>query len=174
MKFPSSKTTGVNLGFTLIEILIVMVIISIVSGIALLTITNNPHKQIENFAHQLTNLITLAKEEAMLRPATLGLAFTQTSFQFFGYKNKTTEDESPWQPLNDRNLGLRSLPSQIQITLKIQNKSAALSNKPQIIISESGDITPFVIFIGKKGEGAYYQIKGDANGQIKSEAVREE
>src|SRR5438105_3387067 len=71
-----------TLGFTLIEILIVIVIISIVTGIAALTISRNQQKQYEYLATSLSHLITLAEEEAMLRPTTLGLAFTDHTFQF--------------------------------------------------------------------------------------------
>src|SRR5258708_39791946 len=87
---------GRGYGFTLIEILIVIVIISIVSGIAALTISRNQQKQYEYLANSLAHLITLAEEEAMLRPATLGLAFTPNSFQFFEYHNKIDKNKTHW------------------------------------------------------------------------------
>lgn len=162
-------------GFTLIEILIVMVIISIVSGIALLTISKNPHKQIENVAHQLTQLILLAEEEAMLRPATIGLALSPTHYQFLRYKSSTQPDESAWQPLESNHFKRHTLPANLYFSLIVQHQAASLSQKaPPIIISESGDITPFTIFIRLNDEAPYYRIIGKANGEIKSEIMEDE
>jgi general secretion pathway protein H len=79
-------------GFTLIEILIVIVIISIVGGAALLTISNNKNKQLQTAAHQLAATLLVAEEEAMLRPATLGLAFTPSTFQFYQYIKQQQEN----------------------------------------------------------------------------------
>lgn len=155
-------------GFTLIEILIVMVIISIVSGIALMTITSNQHKQLEQVAKKLSNLITLAEHQALLQPATLGLGMTQTSYQFFQF----SEDNS-WQSLNDKNFASHTMPAHVQLSLKIHDKTIPLNGKPTIIISESGDITPFVIFIAKTGEKPFYQVIGDASGKISSGVIHE-
>lgn len=77
-------------GFTLLEILIVMVIMSIVAGFAVMTISYNRNSQVEQIAKQLKNIITLAEEEAILQSTTLGLAFTQHSFQFYQYQEKKT------------------------------------------------------------------------------------
>jgi general secretion pathway protein H len=156
-------------GFTLIEILIVIVIISIASSMAVLTISHNQKKQIETLTNSLTRLIVLAEEEAMLRPATLGLAFTPGRFQFFQYQDHRTKNQSRWLALTDKLFGPHDLPKNIQITLKVQNKEASLNGKPQIIFSMSGDITPFRIFIGKQDAPPDYIITGFANGAVKKE-----
>jgi general secretion pathway protein H len=156
-------------GFTLIELLIVIVIISIVSSVALLTISHNQNKNIENFSHEFVHLMTLAEHEAMLRPATLGLAFTDSSYQFYIYK-----PGMKWQPLTDKNLNLHRIPNKTHITLKMNNKIIALNGKPIIIISESGDITPFEILLGEPEKYPTYEITGQANGIIKSEAIHAE
>lgn len=156
-------------GFTLIELLIVIVIISVVSSVALLTISHNQNKDIENFAHRLVQVITLAEHEAMLRPATLGLGFTGTTYQFYNYK-----PSSKWQPIDDKNLSSHSIPNNVQITLKMNEKTIALDGKPVIIISESSDITPFIILLSEPNKRPVYQVTGDANGNIKSEPAHEE
>jgi len=160
-------------GFTLIEILIVIVIISIVSGIAALTISRNQQKQYEYLANSLAHLITLAEEEAMLRPATLGLAFTPDSFQFFEYHNKVDKNATHWQALTDNIFGLHSISKNIEITLFVQNKKTNLNGKPQIIISPSGDIIPFTILLGKKDQPPSYKVTGYTNGNVSSRVFHE-
>ena len=155
-------------GFTLIEILIVMVIISIVSGIALLTITSNQHKQLQQVAKKLSHLIVLAEHQAMLQPATLGLGVSKTGYQFFEFK-----EGNKWRALNDRHFGSHLVSASVQFILKIRGKQIPLDGKPGIIISESGDMTPFVLFIGKNGEKPLYQVKGEANGKVTSGVVHE-
>lgn len=161
-------------GFTLIEILIVMVIISIVSGVAALTINSNQHKQFETAAAKIANLVTLAEQEAMLRPATIGVAFTSDAFQFFVYQQDEKTKQFVWQPLSDSALKKHTLPSHTHITLKTENKNVAADGEPHIIITQSGDITPFVILIGKTGDAPYYQISGKANGEVISEIFHAE
>lgn len=163
-----------KMGFTLIELLIVMIIISIVAGIAVVTISSNPRKPYEILANQLVNSILLAEEEAMLRPATLGLAFTKHSFQFYTIQSDPDTHENKWVPIDKPPLGRHSLPTHIQITLKIQNEIVEEKGLPKIIITPSNDLTPFIILIGKLDENPYYQIKGQANGEVSYETVSAE
>ncbi len=161
-------------GFTLIEILIVIVIISIITGIATLTISRNQQKQYEYLANSLSHLITLAEEEAMLRPATLGLAFTNHSFQFFEYKNTLNTNKTHWYPLTDKLFGIHTYSQNIKLTVKVQNKEIPLDGQPKIMITASGDIVPFVIEIGKEDQKPSYQVTGYANGNVISEIYHEE
>lgn len=149
-------------GFTLIEVLIVIVIISIVSGVATLTIHFNHNKQLETFAHTLSNQIILAEEEAILRPAVLGLGFSANTVQFYQYKEK----DHTWQPLNNKLFNAKNIPEKTEITLKIDNKTTPADGKPKIIISSSGDIPAFVISIGNPGDKPLYQVIGEANGNV--------
>lgn len=159
-------------GFTLIEILIVMLIISIVAGVASVSINRNQRKQFETTAQQLTHLIILAEQEAMLRPTTIGLALTQTSYQFYSYAHDAKTNQDYWQALTSNAFKPRLFPKDTEIKLTIGTQSIPTDGKPVIIINSSSDITPFTIFIGKKAEDPYYQIDGKANGEVTSEVFQ--
>jgi general secretion pathway protein H len=166
-----AKIVARHHGFTLIELLIVMVIISIVGGVAMLTISHNQNTRYDNFAKQITNILSLAEEQAMLQPVILGLNFTDTTFQFYEYdesKANAKEKGSPWQAITTGELGLHHIPDGIQLTLKVRNKVVPIENNqlPQLIISTSGDIIPFTILIGKAGSEPRYQVVGQANGSL--------
>lgn len=158
-------------GFTLIEILIVIVIISIISSIAVLSIGINKDKQLDSISDQLINILTLAEQEALLEPATIGFVLTPNSFQFYTYSPKGV-DESPWEAITGSTLGTHHLPNDVQITLKVQDKPVK-GVEPKLILSPSGDITPFVLYIGRKGIAPRYKIIGTANGNIKKERADE-
>ena len=64
-------------------------------------------KDIEALGKEITNLLVLASEEAMLRPALLGLAFTPTTFQFHIYQEDKTRS-STWKPIAKPPLNLHS------------------------------------------------------------------
>jgi general secretion pathway protein H len=158
-------------GMTLVEVLIVMVIISIVSSVAILTINHNQNTQYDNLAKQLTNILSLAEEEAMLKPTILGLAFTDTSFQFYEYDD--SKKSNPWQPVKNKELGLHHLPDNTAVTVRIRNQNIPNDKNnetpnPHLIISTSGDIIPFILLIGKPGSKPRYQVVGEANGSLSS------
>jgi general secretion pathway protein H len=161
-------------GFTLIEVLIVMVIISIVAGVAVMTIQVNQRKQYETLANQLVNAITLAEQEAMLRPATLGLAFTSTAWQFYSVKRDTKTNREQWFPLDIPALKSHAFPANTKITLNIQGKIIPAKGAPELVITPGNDLAPFVIYIGKKGEHPYYQVTGKANGEVMSATIQAE
>ena len=175
-------------GFTLIEILIVMLIISIVGGVAMLSISVNQTTRYKNLAQQITALLALGEEQALLQDAVYGLGFSAKAFQYYQFDvNKTPH----WQPLTDKVMGKRTIPDGVQISVQVQgkllpllkdetnndsdnvdlNKDAFAGVKPQIIFATNGDILPFTILIGKTGSLPRYQITGNANGSIESAAL---
>jgi general secretion pathway protein H len=141
-------------GYTLIEILVVLLIISIVTSVAMLNIGQNKNKQLETFANELTQIVTLAEEQAMLQPMVLGLSFNERSMQFSSFKNT-------WRPLQDAQFSKHGIPNNIQINVQGGAKSG-----PEIIISSNGDITPFTIYLSQKGKEPRYVIKGEADGTV--------
>lgn len=150
-------------GYTLIEILVVIFIISIATTVTLLTIGKNENREIETFTKELTQMVSLAEEQAMLQPRILGITLNANTIQFASYdKNKETQ-KSTWLPLSDHVLNHYAIPDNIQVSLQ---GVASQQDTPQIIFSTNGDVTPFVLFVGKKGKKPMYAISADADGNV--------
>jgi type II secretion system protein H len=164
--------TKTQSGYTLIEILIVILIVSIVAAVALLTTSYNQNKQIQTLSEEIANLLSLVSEEAMLRPATIGLAFTPTTFDFYLYQ-ENSEHKLVWQPIAKSPLNLHHYSKSIKITIKIHGKVMSLNGKPQIIITPSGDSATFTILFGDKNGRPRYQVIEYLDGTIKSEPYHE-
>ncbi len=155
-------------GFTLIEILIVMLIISIVGGITLLAVSHNRNTQLGTYTNQLTNRLILAEQRAMLLPMVFKLVITDETLQFYQYQEAT----SRFTKSSDSTLGLYRIPENIHLTLKMQDEDPEKKHpEPHIIFSSSGDLTPFSLLIGSPKKPPTYEIKGDANGNIKMHKI---
>lgn len=162
-------------GYTLIEILVVLFIISIVTSVALLTISRNQNKQLETFANELAQTMSLAEEQAMLQSTVLGLRLDDHSFHFATMQQAIEgEKKTGWSPLQDTILGQHPIPSDIQLAVQVGGQKLGNDNSkpiPQVIISTNGEITPFTIYVGKKGEKPRFSITGDADGNITNKAL---
>ena len=168
-------------GFTLIEILVVLFIISIVSTVALLSISRNQTKQLQNFTTQLSQQITLAEEEALLQSTVIGLSIDEKQAQFFSYQAATDKDKKDtWVPIQDTVLAKQIIPGNMQVKVVIanakksdeeeisadENRDEEKTITPQIIISTNGDITPFTIYVGKRDDKPRFAIIGTADGSV--------
>jgi general secretion pathway protein H len=169
----------IDAGYTLIEILIVMLIISIVGAVSLLTVSANKNSQLETYSRQLTNLITLAEQQAMLQPAVLGLLVEDQTLRFYQFRAAVdVAHKSAWVPVDDPLLHERVIPKNIQVQLTFPGQSVTdkdkESHEPQLIISTNGDLTPFIIYIGEKKSVPRYQITGSDDGSLINSAVANE
>jgi general secretion pathway protein H len=137
-------------GFTLIEILIVMVIISIAASMAMLAVSRHQNSRLEYFAKQLVNTLTIAEEQAVLQPSAIRLRVTAHTLQF---SNLNSHAE----------VNAYTIPKEIQVTVKTPATQ-------EIIIASTGDISPFTLLIGNPGEKPRYQIISNDQG-IKYEII---
>ncbi len=154
-------------GFTLIEILVVLFIISIVSTVALLTISKSDAKEVEYIAKQISQMVTLAEEQAIVQSKVLGLSIKSHGFTFTSFKTGDVKQKDTWQPLQETALKQQTVPSDMQLKVDVGNAAHESSTQnPQIIISTNGDVTPFTIYIGKKGQKPLYAVTGDADGHV--------
>lgn len=164
-----------TIGFTLIEILVVLMIMSIVACVAVLSIRHDENQALKTLANEITQTVTLAEEQAMLQPNVLGLSFNSRHFQFASLQPQADGKKSSWTPVADKNLGLHKIPKEFQVNVVVGNKQNSndqeSATNPQIVISTSGDLTPFTIYVGKVGEKPRYAISGDADGKITNELL---
>lgn len=158
-------------GFTLIEVLVVIFIISIVTSVAMLTIGRNERKQVESFANELTQLVSFAEEQAVLRSNVLGLSLNKDYLQFSSLQLAKNGIQQNWQPFTDKVLGKHVVPDDIAVNIKVGDIKSSDDDddkpkSPQIIISTNGDVTPFSIYVGQKGKKPLYVISGDTDGNV--------
>jgi len=174
MRFTAMKFKKRNLqyGFTLLEILVVMIIIAIASSIIVLKMGDFylSNKRIEVFAKELSSLIQLARNQAIFSMNVIGLRITGRDVTFVQLDD--TKDMN-WKTMDKKDAfwTSRTIPENVVIEVKMEGggNDQSLQKKafsPQIIIFPSGEMTPFTLSMHRLGSAQTYTIKGSYIGQI--------
>ncbi|HEC18768.1 MAG TPA: type II secretion system protein GspH [Gammaproteobacteria bacterium] len=150
-------------GFTLLELLAVLLIIGIVISFATLSIGQNTSRIVEDEAERLHGLIQLASEEAVLQGRDLALEFARDQYRFLELGAEA------WQPVEgDAMFRERALPEAVELELVLEGLPASFEDKknlPKIFILSSGELTPFELTL-KNDEGEEYSLQGFINGKL--------
>jgi general secretion pathway protein H len=146
-------------GFTLIEILVVVVIIAVVAAGMLLSFNlTGRDRDLQREGDRLLALINYAREQAELQTREYGLQFTDDGYQFLVYD----QQRGVWRDVTeDDALDPRKLPGGLGVKLRVEARDivlthadnsrdkASLDDKsakdktPQIMIFSDGDLTSF-------------------------------
>ena len=124
-----------NRGFTLIEVMVVLVIIDIlVTAVSLSLKGDRAGEALDEEAQRLSALLNLAREEAVMRDSDIGLALAQDGYLFAQRDegNEAADAEEVFIPLNDDPMFRpRSLPSGTELRFEVQqnNKTAQRSSR---------------------------------------------
>lgn len=155
-----------NQGFTLIELLIVLVIIGITFGFALISFGDfGGSRRILFAAEQLLNTLHLAQQQAILETSTLGLRINNNGYQILQLQNN-----SRWKAISNKGVfKITYFPRDTYISLKTNHRTRA--GTPSVIITSSGDITPFTLNFGTDQEHNIALIAGKANGDVTFKVV---
>lgn len=130
-------------GFTLIEILVVVLIVGITLGFALLAFGDfGGSRRITVGAERFANYMRLVQQQAILESSTLGIRLTHEGYQVFRFQMP-----SSWEVLSKKKIfHLQHFSSNTIISLEKKGKKS----NPDIIINSSGDMTPFQLQFGDR------------------------
>lgn len=79
-------------GFTLIEIMVVMVIVGVMVGmISLVASGNRDKRELENEARRLIAVLQMAADEAVMQNVEIGLELTEDGYSFRGFDEKNRQ-----------------------------------------------------------------------------------
>jgi general secretion pathway protein H len=161
-------------GFTLIEIMVVIVIIGIIATFAVLSIGNrNLDDRMGIEAHRLDELVGLAAEQAVQQGTELGLLCTRDGYEFLAMNAQTRK----WQPVEAGIFRARKVEEPFQLDLRVEGRavppatpeSADVELKPQVLLLSSGEMTAFAVDVRARGYGPYFHLEGDVLGRLSLE-----
>ncbi|MGB5257973.1 MAG: type II secretion system minor pseudopilin GspH [Woeseiaceae bacterium] len=174
----------IQLGFTLIEILVVVIIIATVSGIALMSIgLIGDDRELDTERQRIASLLKVAQDEATLQGREFGLEMMTTAYRFVEFDPFSSQ----WSEIiGDDLFRMRELPDGMEFELYVEDKRVVLESDPQqfedpdqqnmsltaekyaphIFVFSSGELTAYEIRLRRPQNNQELSIRGDILGQI--------
>jgi general secretion pathway protein H len=164
-------------GFTLLEVLVVLVIIGIITAMAVVsTAVLGKDRQLDEEAQRLQAVLAQAREESMLDGRDVGVRVDRQGYDFLRYNGRVVEGRVVgWEPVvGDTLLRERSLPEGLNATLRLEARELELKPRaaptedepaqPQILVLASGDVVPFDLLLRRDGSDEIRRVAGTADG----------
>jgi len=149
-----------RLGFTLIEILVVVLIIGITLGFALLAFGDfGGNRRIIVAAEQFVGYVKLVQQQAILETSTLGINFNKNGYQVLRFQLPASWNAMPQKSI----FHLQYFPESAVVNLQSDGKKSA---NPQIIINAAGEMTPFKLQVGSSKEVDLVTVIGSRDGNV--------
>ena len=167
-------------GFTLIEVMVVVLIIGITVSLAVLSISSG-EQPVETEARRLKVLLGLVREESILQGRNLGLRFKADGYQFFALTGRE------WVPLEeDQMLRQREMPAELRLELEAEGEhfvffpsdddkddkdKGAKQDTPQVYFLASGEVSPFSLTL-RPFDGNAWQLQVSESGAVETEILK--
>ena len=148
-------------GFTLIEIMVVLLIITITIGMVGINLQRGDNNLVQEEADRIVILLQSAREEAILQGQVFAVQFNTDGYRFLRLNNKGKLELIE----KDDVLSPRSLPD--GVTLSFAMDGMAADTEAGLLLEPSGSFLPFVLTL--RAGDATWQALGLANGKIQSQ-----
>lgn len=158
-------------GFTLVELLIVMVLIGVMGGMAVLAMGQmGSSRRAEFEARRLARLLELAEQETSIRGEVVGLELSAGGYRFLQLHGEV------WQTLDDalfqaRRLAPLSLRLMLDGEVKVLLPQPNFIPLPQIVLTPDGGGSEFRIAIDDNAERFWLDNSASGSLQIASESI---
>ena len=166
-------------GFTLIEILVVVVIIGIVTAGVLLSVSlTGRDRELEKESDRLLALFNYAREQAELQTREYGVLFQDDGYEFLAYDVR----RGAWRSLfEDDALHARRLPDGLDVKLTVDARPVVLTRPkdaadktPQVMIFSNGDLTSFAATLERDGGRRSVTLTQDDKGAVIERPMEEQ
>lgn len=157
-------------GFSLVEILVVMVIVAVVAGAVMLGVAGaGGERQLARDSERLRALIGYACEHAELSGRQIGISVSDGGYRF------SRSEHADWLPERDGELRPRKWSAAPLAILTRDGQpvdvGADFGAKPQLVCFSSGELTPFRLDLRLADSTTRYRIDGRANGEVEASVV---
>lgn len=148
-------------GFSLVEVLVVVVLIGLMSTVVVLNLPHQPQGP-EREAQALAARLRMAAEDSITTGRLLGARVGFADAGFYRLR------EGQWQPLEgDRMLAPLSWPAGTVVHLARPADSANSAEAPAILFDPLGGVTPFAIVLERGG--VTKRVVGTGDGHVRVE-----
>ncbi|MCW9025130.1 MAG: GspH/FimT family pseudopilin [Gammaproteobacteria bacterium] len=161
--FPS-----IQQGFTLLEVLVVMVLLGIILSVAVIGTGNPQADKLEEDVRRLLQILKLTQEEAILTRQQIAVKFGTQHYELSRYD----DEEKIWIPISDPAIfRRRELDPGYEIKLFQDGISVSLEEEDsgRVLFYSSGEMTPFELHLSLPDTDIRYQMTGTMLGELSVE-----
>ncbi|NWO05934.1 MAG: type II secretion system minor pseudopilin GspH [Alteromonadaceae bacterium] len=133
-------------GFTLIEILVVLIIVGLLAALAVANLAGgSQQRELREQVRELYLLMQTASEQAVLNNREYGLVLDDSGYRFVAFEDENRE----WAAYSERLFRPRTFPDWVVLTSFIENDLPKLASdesdtlRPDVVFFSSGETTPF-------------------------------
>jgi general secretion pathway protein H len=169
-------------GFTLLEVLVVLVIIGIITSMAVVStgVLGRDH-EIQEEARRFVAVAGQAHEEAQIEGRDFGLRFDSSGYDFLEFDALNQR----WLPVGgDPLLRERALPVGVQLELLLEDRQIQLKPRaapseqrpiePQVLLYGSGELVPFELRLRREGTDNVVGVVGAVDGKIELKSAADD
>lgn len=153
-----------NDGFTLLEVLVVTLIISVLMGLAVLSVSASSRGNLDAETERLQQVLQAAADEAVFQKKKLGIVLNSNEYSIVAYNTS----QKKWENLQEKYFRVHQFPNDVTIVLSVIGSSKVASDearvaaqKPSAIFYPAGIITPFKISITQPNYSVSNKIESD-------------
>lgn len=180
-------------GFTLLEILVVLVIIAVMAGMLVFSAHDSPERRLQREAHALAALLNIATDEAVMQSREMGLVINDRGYHFVVFDNESKK----WLPLQKKPLADHVFPEAYTVQFQLDGEqvddatraliekfiergssgsgdadiTTEASDKPLLLILSSGEMTAFSLTL--QYQQFVFTLSGDGLNPVKVKVVSE-
>lgn len=166
-----ASPTGRAAGFTLLEMMVVMVLIGIIFSFAMLSMGGDDLAELmEQETRRLETLLALASDEAVIRGEELAMRFEDDGYEFMLLA------ADGWRAADDGLLKSYQLPADIELELDISGDLPVMGEEdekkqdnaqaPQVFILSSGEMTPFTVTFNSRHSTRQFHLTTTVLGTV--------
>ncbi len=155
-------------GFTLLELMVVLVLVGIVTGLAVLSARGETEAEaLEREARRIASLMELSLQEAALSAEIRGVRFRADGYEFMALA-----PEGRWYaPGDSRLLRAHTLPDPFILALAVEGTVVDLepsqpADAPQVLLMPDGETSEFQLTLATEDHAVAYTVSGGLDGRL--------
>lgn len=164
MRTFASRTSKRSTGFSLLEILVVITIMGVLTGVVVLGFTGNDlRQQQEGVAEQLSQRLSIVRQRSLQRNKTWGLVVDLTEYSFAEYDPVN----QVWIPQTERPFEPQTITGEIELAVQVEGDTLVAGDtseeerQPEVLFFASGEITPFTLTLETPDREVAWSIHSD-------------